>query len=215
MIHVSLAPEPILFHSQVREPGLWAVAELAGEVPNPPRLRGKARKAVAASRAAIPAAKFPSLWTLALPDMLKVYQEICAYCCLRIHPVTGAASVDHMAPKSRAWDQVYEWSNYRLAAARLNSRKNSFLDVVDPCENIDGWFVLELVDFQVLPSPALQVVESQRVLDTIQRLKLNDFDLRDTRAAHAEYYWSGEITFAHLQRESPFVARELERLGRK
>lgn len=60
---------------------------------------------MASSRERIPAKKFPTLWTQALPDMHKAYKEICAYCCLRIHPVTGAASVDHMAPKSRDWDK--------------------------------------------------------------------------------------------------------------
>ena len=38
--------------------------------------------------------------------------------CVRI---STDASVDHFVPKSRRWDLVYEWSNYRLACTTMNS----------------------------------------------------------------------------------------------
>lgn len=187
---------------------------MAGETPVPPRTRGVAKAAISTSRDGIPARKFPTLWTKVIGDAMKLYDQTCAYCCFRIHRITGATSIDHMAPKSRAWDQVYEWTNYRLAASRLNARKNAFLDVIDPCEAIDGWFELELVDFQVVPSGHLLQHELDAVEATIARLRLNDQDMRATRTEHAEYFWNREISFAHLQRESPFVARELVRQGR-
>jgi len=40
-----------------------------------------------------------------------------------IEPATGAPSVDHVVPRASTWQLVYEWSNYRLAAARINSKK--------------------------------------------------------------------------------------------
>ena len=142
------------------------------------------------------------------------YNEVCAYSCFRIHPVTGSSSVDHMAPKSRAWDQVYEWHNYRLASLLMNARKSNFEDVIDPCEPIDGWFQLELVGFQVKPSRELASSERAAVLHTVARLGLNEPVMLKARESDAETYWAGEISFSHLRRESPFVARELERQGR-
>uniref|UniRef100_UPI0025F0CEDF hypothetical protein n=1 Tax=uncultured Thiocystis sp. TaxID=1202134 RepID=UPI0025F0CEDF len=134
-----------------------AIAEMTGQVPPHPRRSGNAfkqrtRQEVQADGTSIsvpinrpedlPASEIESYWTEAIDDLMQAYNEVCAYSCFRIHPVTGAASVDHMAPKSRAWDRVYEWNNYRLAAARLNARKNAFGDVLDPFEVQNGWFEL-------------------------------------------------------------------------
>ena len=143
---------------------------------------------------------------------MKVYHQICAYSCFRIHEVTGAVSVDHFAPKSRAWDRVYEWNNYRLACSRLNARKRDFSDILDPFEVEDGWFQLELVGFQIIPNPDLNRALRQRVQQTIDRLGLNDF--RNRRTADAEDYWNRDVSLRILRRESPFVAKELERQGR-
>jgi hypothetical protein len=82
----------------------------------------------------LPSAEFEPYWTNVIEQLKEPYDYICAYCCFRIHRVTGAASVDHMAPKSLSWDRNYEWDNYRLCSARLNARKNDFTDVIDPFE---------------------------------------------------------------------------------
>ncbi len=55
----------------------------------------------------LPSSELKPYWTEAIDDLMRAYDEVCAYSCFRIHPVTGAASVDHMAPKSCAWDRVY------------------------------------------------------------------------------------------------------------
>ncbi len=143
---------------------------------------------------------------------MEAYQQICAYSCFRIHSVTGAGSVDHMAPKSRRWNHVYEWSNYRLAAARLNSRKRDFEDVFDPFDVQDSWFHLELVGFSVFPNPQLDNALQARIDLTIERLRLNDF--RREREHDAQAYWDGDVSMKTLHRESPFVARELQRQDR-
>ena len=41
MIPVTLAPEPPAFDKKVRQPGLRAIAELAGEQPDLPRTAGR------------------------------------------------------------------------------------------------------------------------------------------------------------------------------
>ncbi len=102
-----------------------------------------------------------------------------------IEPVVGGASVDHMVPKSAAWDKVYEWSNYRLACPMMNSRKGAVSFVLDPFEIEDGWFTLELVRFQVMPGAGLAASVMSGVGDCINRLRLNDRDCRSLREDYA------------------------------
>lgn len=212
MIPVTPEPEPADFDQRVRQPGLRAIAELVGERPLPPR-RGPRRKPVAARREEIPPADFPPLWREVLPDMLTAYRRICAYLGLYIWPGTGAPSVDHVVPKSRAWDRVYEWSNYRLAAARINAHKSDLELVLDPFAIPEGLFALEFVEFQVVPGPAAGGMEDQ-VVDTVTVLGLNTQECRNARQEYVECYSNGDITLAYLERHAPFVAREMRRQQR-
>jgi len=128
MIPVKQAIGPKSFALKVRNPGKTAIAELVGEKPK--RTAGKAFSKKAERRDEIPPSAFPTYWTDCIEDLMTAYNQTCAYSCFRIHPITGAASVDHMAPKSRRWDKIYEWDNYRLACSRMNARKNNFEDLV-------------------------------------------------------------------------------------
>lgn len=213
MIRVEPAPEPASFDAQVRQPGLNAIAELVGEKPLLKR-RGRARKKVAERREDIPGNRFPDYWRLALGDLLEAYGRICAYVCVYIERITGQPSVDHMAPKSLAWDQVYEWENYRLACSLMNSRKGAITAVLDPFEVEDDWFELELVSFQVVAGEGLDAAVQKQVDDTIDLLKLNDGDCRMLREEYAVTYWDGDISLSFLRKRAPFVARELQRKGR-
>ncbi len=145
---------------------------------------------------------------------MKAYESICAFSCFRIHAITGSASVDHMAPKSRRWDKVYAWENYRLACSRMNARKLNFEDLLDPFDVQNDWFYLELVGFSLYANPVLSQPLIAKIELAIDRLRLNDLDFRERRASDAEDYWNKAITFAVLQRESPLVARELKRQKR-
>lgn len=212
MIRVLPAPEPVAFDANVRQPGLRAIAEMVGKHPPTARRAGRKFKKLASREGDIPADQFPAYWEAALDDLLNAYRGICAYSCFRIHPVTGARSADHFAAKSRAWQMVYEWTNYRLCSSRMNSRKREFSDVLDPFEVRDGWFQLELVGFQVLPKRSLPQARRDQVQATIDRLGLNDF--RKQREEDAERYWSRDVSLRVLKLESPFVALELHRQGR-
>lgn len=229
MIRVARASEPPDFDAKVRRPGLIAVAEMAGKAPPWPRAAGRpfarrtrkvaqpdgsTRELPCSREDEVPAEELPSYWTEALPWMMAAYREICAYSCFRIHRVTGGRSVDHMAPKSRAWNKAYEWSNYRLASSRMNARKGDFSAVLDPFEIEDHWFVLELVGFQVKPARGLPDALKGRIRATVERLKLNDHECLTGRARDAERYWAREVTLRVLRDDSPFVARELNRQGR-
>jgi hypothetical protein len=69
-----------------------------------------------------------------------------------------------------------------------------------------------LVGFQVIPNPELAKPVQQAVLDTINRLGLDDF--RHQREYDAELYWAGQISLQVLTSDSPFVAKELRRQSR-
>ena len=212
MIPVANAPEPAGFDEQVRRPGLRAIAEMVGKPPPYPRTQGTPFKKIANSERMIPASAFPPYWTEVLDDLMAAYREVCAYACFRIHPVTGARSTDHFAPKSRSRHHVYEWSNYRLCCSRMNARKNDFGAVLDPFTITSGWFQLELLGFQVIPNPNLPQNQRAAIQDTIDRLRLDDF--RSHREKDAERYWQRDISLRVLKEESPFVAEELRRQGR-
>ena len=149
-----------------------------------------------------------------LPELLTGYGRICSYLCLYIPGGTGAPSVDHMVAKSTRWDQVYEWSNYRLACSLMNARKGAIASVLDPFEIENGWFILELFDFHLVPGEGLPDDVTADVQRTIERLRLNDLICREARAEYAESYWDGQIRLDYLIRHAPFVARELRRQGR-
>ena len=202
MIPVKAAPEPSDFDRTVRQPGLRAIAEMVGEAAQ--RRAGKPFDQVADARDMIPAASFPPYWREALDDLQAAYHRICAYLCVRI---STDPSVDHYVAKSRRWDLVYEWSNYRLACAAMNSYKGEYGDVLDPFELQDGWFALELVEFQVVAGVGLADSDVHRVQETIRRLHLNVPRLCGIRAEYAEARWSGDITDEYLTRHSPWLCR--------
>lgn len=210
MIRVEQAPEPADFDSKVRIPGLRAIAEMTG-APALPKRRGRPRQVIAMAPDAIPADKFPPLWREALPELLDAYGRVCAYMSFYIERVTGAASVDHMLPKSLDWCDIYEWRNYRLACSLMNSRKNAHRDVLDPFEIESSWFCMELVGYQVIPNPDLPVDIHQKVQATIERLKLNDYECLKLREEYADEFYRGDISQERLRRRAPFLAREIER----
>lgn len=79
--------------------------------------------------------------------MMQAYDQRCAYLAMHIEQ-TGNPTVDHAIPKSLAWNLVYEWSNYRLCAGVVNSKKGELLKLVDPISIKVGWFSLDLSTFR-------------------------------------------------------------------
>jgi hypothetical protein len=213
MIPVKPAPEPPDFDRKVRQSGLAAIAELVGEPP--PRSRpGPRRKAIASRRQDLPPDAFPTFWTHALEDLLERYQRRCAYLALYLEPATGSPTVDHMVPKSRAWDQVYEWRNYRLCASLINAKKSNQVGLLDPFEIGDGWFALELVAFQVVRGPKAPKARASKIEETIVALGLNQQPCCSLRAGYVTSYEADDIKLHYLERRAPFVASELRRQGR-
>jgi hypothetical protein len=210
MIPVQLAPEPEAFDRDVRQKGLAAIDELVGR-PSRHARRGPKRKPVARTAAEIPADRFPPYWRDGLEMLLEAYSRRCAFLALHLEHATGNPSVDHMLPKSRRWDQVYEWANYRLSAATINARKADLTGLVDPMECRVGWFALELVGFQVVRGPEAPTHLEPEINATLDLL--NAPDCCRAREEYFTCYRTGEINYDYLCRRAPFVAQELRRQG--
>lgn len=198
MIPVTPAIEPDSFDAQVRQPGLnWLKA------------RGLASATIAPK-----GLKIEPYWTRCLTELHLAYSSICAYASLRIELVTGSRSVDHFAPKSCALDQAYEWTNYRLACSKLNSRKNNFTNVIDPFKMSPNTFQLNILNGQISPAPNLSSTELTLAQETINRLKLDDAEFRNCRTEIIDWYLAGDISHRQLLRQSPFIHGELQRQGK-
>ena len=211
MIRVALAKEPPDFDKKVRQPGLAAIDELVGRAP---RIKhpGRRRAKVADTESKIPADKFPPIWRKALDDMMDAYERRCAYLAMFIEH-TGNPTVDHVIPKSRAWDRVYEWSNYRLCAGIVNSKKGELLGLVDPVDAKAGWFELDLASFRVVRGKSAPRAHHKKIDATLPLLNLRDCRLQ--RETYVEDYrrgpGAGGIDLPYLERRAPFIAFELRR----
>lgn len=215
MIPVSLAVEPADFDSKVRQPGLSAIDELVGRQPRVSR-RGRRRKKIADTEGGIPPNEFPPVWRKALDDMLVAYERRCAFLAMYINHATGSPTVDHMLPKSSSWDLVYEWSNYRLCAAIVNSKKNNLLTIVDPFDVKPGWFELNLATFHVQRGASAPQSQWAKIDATLP--VLNQQDCWKERKEYVYRYVLGPgnkgIDLAFLEHRAPFIAAELRRQGK-
>lgn len=192
MIHIDPQPEPETFDTLVRQPGQRFLAR----TPNPTRKQWDSH----------------SYWRKTLALLHDLYGGICAYSCHWIPYDTGADTVEHFLPKSTYPQQAYEWGNYRLVCATLNSRKRIFEDILDPFDIQNAWFVIDFPSLQIKPALGLDSVLTGSIQDTIDRLRLNDEGTcLKSREAYIKDYCLGCITFTYLRRKSPFIALELER----
>jgi hypothetical protein len=211
VIPVALAREPADFDRKVRQPGLAAIDELVGRTPRIKR-RGPRRARVADTESEIPADRFPPIWREALDDMMDAYEQRCAYLAMFIER-TGSPTVDHVTPKSLAWDHVYEWSNYRLCTGVVNSKKGELLGMVDPINARVGWFELDLANFQVVRGTSAPRSHHKKIDATLPLLNIRD--CRRQRETYVEDYrrgpGAGGIDLPYLERRAPFIASELRR----
>ena len=196
MMPVPLAPEPADFRTKVWRPGQSFLAQH----PQPNNSQWNAG----------------SYWRMALEDLHRAYNDICAYCSSFTprskKPSPESSSVDHFVPKSVIPSQAYEWDNFRLCRSRLNQRKDNHQDVLDPFALASGWFHLNFLTFLIRPNPALSQAEQDRVNLTLGRLKLNlDNDYVDERRRVVQEYCLKQATFAQVSRRYPFIASEMAR----
>lgn len=193
MIRVRQESEPSDFNANVRQPGLAFLRM----TPRP------------TSRDFEKAA----YWRRALSQLKASYGDVCAYSSVWI---PSECTVDHYHPKSRYARLAYEWSNYRLALARMNNNKGESLIVLDPFTIQSGWFVLEFATLLVRPNAAESTVLQQRVQRSIDILKLNRDDaLVNLRFEVFKSYREGRLSLTDLDPKYPFIAFEIRRQGIK
>ena len=197
LIPVTPEAEPDDFDQEVRQPGAVFLSN------NPqPNSRSWGRN---------------DYWRRAKCDLLTAYRNVCAYSgSWTNRKVVGVStiedsSVDHFVPKSQSPAQAYEWSNFRLSRARMNSYKGDFNDVLDPFLLPGRWFTLNFRTFLISPNGALPDGDKRRVQKTIERLRLNDDDdYVNERENVIREYCLGTYTLAMLEEIWPFIANEMK-----
>jgi hypothetical protein len=194
VIPIKPQPEPDDFDEKVRKPGLAFLSK----VPNPKTKDWKNR----------------DYWRRSLRDLYDACNNICAYSAQWISRPEGSPTVDHFLPKSAKPELAYEWHNFRLACLTLNNKKGTELDVIDPFELPVNSFILDFPSLIIKPNPELLYPLKERVISTINRLQLNDYDkCIDGRLEWLKTYYEDNSTFDSLKRKAPFIAYELERQG--
>jgi hypothetical protein len=199
----SLPPRGFDYKSSVAIRGLNAMWELIGD----PRARIED----------IPSSKLPDHWTCALPPLCDVYRRVCSYLGLRIYPGTGSPEVDHFKPKEKHQRLAYSWGNFRLSSRLANTFKSTHEDLIDPFDVCNEWFGLNLANGHVF-SRVSDARTGDAVERTITRLRLNaEETFVQARLEYInDYFGIGNgpsIPFEKLERDAPFVAREIARQG--
>jgi hypothetical protein len=211
MVQVTIEAEPEDFNLNVRLPGLSAIDEMVGRPPRTVR-PGPKRNVIATREEDIPSKKFPAFWVDALDSMLDSYGRRCAFLNLYMERGTGNPSVDHMLPKSKRWDLVYEWTNYRLCAASINGYKSDMIGIVDPVDCRDGWFAVEFTGFQIVRGANAPPGMDAEIDATLKLLNHTEF--RKAREDRFNYYIKDGLPLDLLERWAPFIASELRRQNR-
>lgn len=188
MIPVRPQPEYKGFEGQVRRPGQRFLA--ANPSPSSREFRNR------------------DYWRRAKKELHRAYVR-CAYTSLRIMGTRG--TVDHFRPKVKFPHLAYEWSNYRLARAKLNNRKGDSLDVIDPFRVRSGWFILDCPSCLIHPGENLEKRTRDQVRATINVLNLNSGDLVQERSVQLVDFAMGKVPFDHLEKHYPFLANEIRR----
>lgn len=194
MIRVLAQPEPADFSALVRAPGQTFLAAT-------PRPTAKEFE------------KHP-YWRRILRELRLAYGKVCAYSSFYVPSATGVDTVEHYLPKVPYPEYAYEWSNYRFVCHRLNTRKSTKEDVVDPFAIENGWFVIEFPSLLVKPGPNLDAGTRKAVADSIIRVGLNDSaTCWEQRDDYTRNYCLGIVTFQFLVKDAPFLAAEIQRQG--
>ncbi|WP_300670190.1 hypothetical protein [Desulfoluna sp.] len=196
MIPVAAQLEPALFDDEVRKPGrAWLK-----------------KNGIPLDKAPPEPSKLPTYWRNTQKELWTSYEGVCAYICVYFYWSLGAHSTDHFIAKSSHAGQAYEWPNFRLSCMGANRKKNKFDDILDPFEIDPDTFVLNFASGKIKPNPTFSQEVQAKAQATIDRLKLNDPDMRRMRSEHYDEYLRG-VPEWKLQKDSPFVWYEAKRQG--
>jgi hypothetical protein len=183
MMHFDRPVEPAGFHERVRVPGEnW----LSNHRSAKPEL-------------------FPDYWKRFRHELGDGFTWLCAYSAVR----TVDGEVDHYRSKSKCPELAYEWSNYRYASSRINSRKSTHDQaILDPFEVQDDWFEVQLGTWQLLITDNLPPDQRMRAEFTLEKLGLGSGDdAVRTRRIYYDEFAKGGSTLQSLDKSVPLVAR--------
>ena len=202
MIPLTRFPEPDYFDKEVRQKGLAFLKS----------------KKIRVDVAAPSKTKFKSCWAACQKDLYSFYGGYCAYTCLHIHETTGASTVEHIMPKRLFPKLAYEWENYCLACARINSKKGEQVNLLNPFDVTDGLFRLKL-------ETGFMSADTANPLFDIADKTITNLDLNNQTWCNArkkciyDYIENREnglclrIAEQRLKESSTFVWREASRQG--
>jgi hypothetical protein len=191
---VAQQQEPAVFDVRVRQRG----AAYLAQVPHPTTKQFRSH----------------NYWVEVLAALHDAYRGICSYSCHWIPYDTGADTVEHFLPKAAHPAQAYEWSNYRLVCQTLNGRKGTYEDLLDPFHIQTGWFWIDFPSLLVKPADGLDPVLAEKVIDTRDRLGLNDEGTcLKARQRYVKDMCVNGLPFQLVERDAPFLAGEIRRQG--
>jgi hypothetical protein len=185
MIRVKPAREPDRFEASCRQAGnRWLAANPGAPRPKP-------------------------FWREFTGDLAGAFDERCGYAAILIQ----SGTVDHFRSWKRDPELAYEWSNYRYADGRVNSKKQTADGaVLDPFEVQDDWFEIILPSLQLRMTDRVPARLRARAAYTLSRLGL-DHDERIVayRAQWYCMYHCAGLTLEGLARAAPLIARAIRR----
>lgn len=179
--------------------------------PKPERFHAEAEVPGARWLADHPDAKRPhDYWTAFKGELADGFRNLCAYSAM-YEPV---GTVDHFESWDKDRSRAYDWSNYRYAAAWINSSKKNILasQIFDPFEVEDDWFIIILPSLQLIVSDAIPDQFIDRAEFVLKRLHLRD-DERVLRQRREWYrmYQEGGLTLKELWLKAPLIAAAIAR----
>jgi hypothetical protein len=108
---------------------------------------------------------------------------------------------------------AYEWTNYRYASPRLNSRKRHARALLDPFEVQLGWFRVELPSLQLVCTEQIPVEQRARAERTLEALDLTrGTRVRRLREGWLRRYRQNRLSLPGLLELAPLVGEAVSAL---
>jgi hypothetical protein len=150
---------------------------------------------------------FPDHWKHCFGALAEGFDHLCGYSAM--HVAETGAVVDHYLCKSNHRNLTYEWSNYRYASSRINSRKGACDDqVLDPFEVEDGWFEVQLGSWQLIMTAEIPDGKREVAQHTMDRLWLQTGrDVINHRRKYYKLFLEGVLTTTALRCVAPLIYR--------
>lgn len=183
MIPVAPVPEPADFDERARRPGeAWRARNTEA-----PRLR--------------------DYWSPFRAALAEGFANRCGYTAMYLPNGT----IDHFRSYKTHPELAYEWSNYRYAAAWINSAKKT-ADVLDPHEVGEGWFEVLLPSLQLVATERVPPERRELVERTLAQLPIaHDERVLRQRRSWYEMFEAGKLSLAGLRDVAPLIAAAEEK----